>query len=52
MSNAYFMTPEEKSRKKKRDKYIMYVTIFALTAMLTAAFTVFANQLQEYDETF
>jgi len=45
MSNTYFMTPEEHLRKKKRNKYILYVTVFLLTAIISAGVTILANRI-------
>ncbi|SEN49254.1 hypothetical protein SAMN05192533_11428 [Mesobacillus persicus] len=45
MSNSYFMTPEERMRKKKRDKMFLYISLIIMTAVVSTAMTFLANQL-------
>ncbi|WP_404330383.1 hypothetical protein [Mesobacillus maritimus] len=45
MSKSYFMTPEERMRKKARDKKLLYFSLILMTAVLSTAVTFLANQL-------
>lgn len=45
MSMNYGITPEEMLKKKKRNKLFVYATLFIGTILLSAAFTILANQL-------
>jgi len=39
MSSSYFMTPEERAKKKKRDKLVLNVSLIIVTALVTMAVT-------------
>jgi len=45
MSKTYFLTPEERMKKKARDKKLLYATLILGTAVLSTAMTLLANQL-------
>ncbi|MCM3586964.1 hypothetical protein M3182_14590 [Mesobacillus maritimus] len=45
MSKTYFLTPEERARKKQRNKVVLYATLILLTAVLSTAVTILANQM-------
>ncbi|MGM0901312.1 MAG: hypothetical protein ACQEXB_09480 [Bacillota bacterium] len=45
MSKSYFMTPEERMRKKARNKRLLYASLIILTAVLSTAVTILVNQL-------
>ncbi|MBY0097335.1 hypothetical protein [Mesobacillus maritimus] len=45
MSKTYFMTPEERMRKKARDKKLLYASLIVVTVFLSTAVTFLANQL-------
>ncbi|WP_275411162.1 hypothetical protein [Bacillus sp. B15-48] len=43
MSKSYFLTPEEMEQKKKRQKVVLYTSVFGLTILLTSALTILMN---------
>ncbi|WP_415815348.1 hypothetical protein [Mesobacillus thioparans] len=45
MSNYHWLTPEEKQRKKAKQKKLIYAGLFLATVLLSAAITVLANQI-------
>ncbi|WP_423408280.1 hypothetical protein AABM38_21960 [Heyndrickxia sp. MSNUG] len=45
MSTYTWLTPEEKQRKKKRNKTIMYASLLLLSVVLSAFVTILANQI-------
>ena len=45
MSTYTWLTPEEKQRKKKRNKAIMYASLLLLSVVLSAFVTILANQI-------
>lgn len=45
MSNYQWLTPEEKQRKKQRNKYILYASILLSTILISALVTLLANQI-------
>ena len=45
MSMNYGITPEEMLRKKKRNKILMYATLFIGTILLSALFTILGHQI-------
>ncbi|MDQ0412193.1 hypothetical protein [Mesobacillus stamsii] len=45
MSNYYWLTPEEKQRKKAKQKKLVYAGLFLATIILSAAVTVLLNQM-------
>lgn len=45
MSNYQFLTPEEKQRKKQRNKTILYASLLLSTVVISALVTILANQI-------
>lgn len=45
MARTYWLTPEERLRKKARNKKLLYAAIIFLTVLLSVAVTVIGNQL-------
>ncbi|WML46831.1 hypothetical protein RCG23_14420 [Neobacillus sp. PS3-34] len=45
MSNKYWLTPEEYFKKKKRNKYLLYISLFIITAILSAVMTFLVNEV-------
>lgn len=45
MSKNYWLSPEDVIRKKKRNKYLLYISIMVGTMILSALVTILANKI-------
>ncbi|MCM3670886.1 hypothetical protein M3181_18155 [Mesobacillus maritimus] len=45
MSSSYFMTPEERVKKKKRNKAFLYTGLILFTALFSTVLTVLLNKM-------
>lgn len=45
MANSYFMTPEERMKRKQRNKLFLYAFFILATAVLSVAVTFLVSQV-------